>query len=76
MPREEDLPPSKRQLVTLEAAKENERFLGFMGKTNRWFFWNKRKQLINYINKSNAINNLLIEKMIERIDNFESILKK
>lgn len=80
IPREEDLPPSKRSKLSREVTKETKRFYDFVGEGDKYFSLMTDKQQINwlvtYINHINAVNRLSVEVLIERIERLENLLKE
>jgi hypothetical protein len=75
MPREEDLPPSKGGRLMQETEKETKRFTDFIGDNPLFSQMNDRQRvdfLLTHMNKQNAIYNLIIEDLKERVSKLEN----
>jgi hypothetical protein len=74
MPREEDLPPSKGGRLAEEVTKETKRFSDFIGDSVFFSSMTDKKRLdfvVTHMNKNNAIYNLVIEDLKERLKKLE-----
>ena len=82
MPREEDLPPSKRGALNDEITKETKRFYDFIGSDNdeKMFSLMTDKQKINwvitYINRQNAVYHLEISSLKDEIQKLKDEIHK
>lgn len=75
MPREEDLPPSKGGKLADKTTEETMNFFDFFKSDVVFSKLSSEKKinwLITYVNKNNAIYNLIIEDLKERIEKLEN----